>query len=363
MKVLVIGCGNGAFATAGDLSNQGHQVTLFVDKKHAKNFDEIKKDNIINCVGIGPVGPIKIHKITCDLEDAIKEYDVIMPVTPSYAQDEIATYLTPYLRDGDKIILSPGSTGGSLVFAKIIHTLRPELKIKIAELHTLPYTARKINANTVNISLMTKIMYFAAFPAIYNQEMYDLTKQFYPAIELVTDVLEASMNNGNATTHPAPVVLNAGKIEYYKKHYHYKEGITPSVGRVVQLIDDERKAICHAFGYKEIDIKERLSMMGYTPYAETVYDCIQGSKEVFLPLEGPNDLNGRYLAEDAPLSLLAMASLGRAIGVKVPLMESVVHLAAALKNEDYWTTGRTLEKMGLDNKSIEEIKDFLQKGY
>ena len=75
MKVLVIGCGNGAFATAGDLSNQGHQVTLFVDKKHAKNFDEIKKDNIINCVGIGPVGPIKIHKITCDLEDAIKEYD------------------------------------------------------------------------------------------------------------------------------------------------------------------------------------------------------------------------------------------------------------------------------------------------
>lgn len=363
MKVLVIGCGNGAFATAADLSAKGHEITLFVDEKHAHNFKEIKKNNTIKTTGVGPTGDIKISKITTNLEEAMKDYELIIPVTPSYAQEEIAIYLVPHLKDGDKIILSPGSTGGSLVFAKVFHDLRPELKVKIAEIHTLPYTARKVGKDGVNISLMTNVMYFAAFPAKYNQEMLDLIHIFYPTVTLVHDVLEASMNNGNATTHPAPVVLNAGKIEYYGKHYHYKEGITPSVGRVIQMIDDERKNICHAFGYKEVDIKDRLELMGYCPHGDTVYECIQGSTDIFLPLEGPNDLNGRYLAEDAPLSLLAMASIGRAAGVPTPLMDSVVNLAAALKNENYWETGRTLEKIGLNNKNIEEMKTFLQEGY
>lgn len=363
MKITVIGCGNGAFATAADLSARGYEITLYVDPDHEKNFEEIRKDNIINCIGEGPKGPIKIHKITCNITEAMEDYDLIMPVTPSYAQEEIARSLLPFLKDGDKILLSPGSTGGSLVFAKIIHDKNPKLKVKISEVHTLPYTARKVDDKTVDISLMARMMYFSTFPSCYNQEMYEIVEELYPVIVMVEDVLESSLNNGNATTHPAPVVLNAGKIEYYGKHYHYKEGITPSVGKVVQLIDDERKNICRAFGYKEVDIKERLAMMGYTPYADTVYDCIQGSTDIFLPLEGPNDLNGRYLAEDAPLSLLAMISVGRVAGVATPLMDSILNLAGALKSEDYWSTGRTLESMGLDDKNVHEMKAFLKTGY
>ncbi len=362
MKITIIGCGNGAFATAGDLSSRGHQITLYVNRKHGKNFEEIKRYNIINCIGVGPEGPVKIHKVTHDIEEAMADYDLIMPVIPSYAQDEIAESLLPYLKNGDKILLSPGSTGGALVFAKIFHDNRPKLKVKISEFHTLPYTARKVNPSTVNISLMCKILYFATFPAIYNEEMFAIAKDLYPASVMVEDVLESSMNNGNATTHPAPVVLNAGKIEYYGKHYHYKEGMTPSVAGIVQLIDDERKNICRALGYKEVDIKERLYLMGYAPQADTVYESIQGS-DVFLPIEGPNDLGGRYLAEDAPLSLLAMSSLGRAVGVETPLMDSIVHLGGALRGENYWETGRVLEHMGLDNKSITEIKEFLKYGY
>lgn len=214
----------------------------------------------------------------------------------------------------------------------------------------------------MNISLITKVMYFAAFPAKYNQEMYDLIHPIYPNLQMMADVLETGLNNGNGTTHPAPVVLNAGKIEYYKKHYHYKEGITPSVGNVVQLIDDERKNICRAFGYQQIDIKDRLYQMGYCPRKDTVYACIQGSTDIFLPLEGPNDLNGRYLVEDGPYTLVCMASVAKIVGVQTPLMDSVVNLAAALKGEDYWTIGRTLEKIGLDGMTKEEIADYLQNG-
>ena len=362
MKITVIGCGNGAFATAADLSARGYEITMYVSPDHSRNFDAIRDSKTIQCTGKGPNGPVKIHEITHDVELAMKDPDLIIPVTPTFAHEAIAKDIAPYIKDGDKLFISPGSTGGALVFAKVFRDCGVLDKVKIAEVHTLPYTARRKGQDGVHISLITDVMYFAAFPAKYNQEMYDLIHPIYPNLQVMTDVLEAGLNNGNGTTHPAPVVLNAGKIEYYGKHYHYKEGITPSVGRVVQLIDDERKAICHAFGYKEIDIKDRLHDMGYCPKKDTVYECIQGSTDIFLPLEGPNDLNGRYLVEDGPFTLVAMAGVAKAAGVATPLMDSVVNLAGALKNEDYWKTGRTLDKIGLDGMTVSQIKEYLQNG-
>lgn len=362
MKITVIGCGNGAFATAADLSYRGHEVTMYVQESHKKNFDGIRSSQTIMCTGKGPKGLIKIHRITHDIALAMDDPDLIIPVLPSFAHEDVAKTIAPYIKKGDKIFLSPGSTGGALVFAKVLRDCNKLDDVKLCEVHTLPYTARRVGQDGVNISLITQIMYFAAFPAKYNQEMFDLINTIYPNLILMNDCLETGLNNGNGTTHPAPVVLNAGKIEYYGKHYHYKEGITPSVGNVVQMIDDERKNICKAFGYQEIDIKDRLYKMGYCPRKDTVYECIQGSTDIFLPLEGPNDLNGRYLVEDAPYTLVCMAEIGKIVGVNTPLMEAIVNLASALKNENYWRIGRSLEKIGLNNMSIEQIKNYLQNG-
>ena len=362
-KITIIGGGNGAFAAAADLSSRGFEVTLFEEPEFRSNIEKVLKTGVIHCVGVGPVGDFRLHQVTTDLESALRGADVIMPITPAYAQETVAQSLAPYLKPGDRIVLTPGSTGGALVFAKKLHELGKMEDIRIAEMHTLPYAARKVDEDTVNILLIAKLMYFAAFPAKYNQEMYDLVKPLYPPIQLVKDVLETSLNNGNAASHPAPVVLNAGKIEYYGKHYHYKEGITPSVANVNQQIDNERKNICEAFGYEKIDIKDRLYRMGYCPLRKNLYESYQGSTNIFLSIEGPNSLEGRYLTEDAPCSLVAMAALAKAVDVKTPLMDSVVNLASALKGQDYWAIGRTLEKMGLDGKNKDEIEWFVNNGY
>jgi opine dehydrogenase len=362
MKITVIGCGNGAFATAADLSDRGFEVTLYVQLAHEKNFKSIRENKVIQCSGVGPEGPVRIHEITNDLRIAMRDPDLIIPVLPAYAHEDVARAIAPYIKPGDKIFLSPGSTGGSLIFAKVLSECGKFENVRLCEVHTLPYTARRVGEDGVNISLITKTLYFAAFPAIYNDEMFDLVYQLYPNIKMMDDVLETGLNNGNGTTHPAPVVLNAGKIEYYGKHAHYREGITPSVGRVIQKIDDERKEICRAFGYGEIDIKDRLYRMGYCKKKETVYDCIQSSTDVFMPLDGPNDLDSRYLVEDTPCTLVCMTELARLAGVEVPVMESVVNLAGALKGEDYRVSGRTLESLGLGGMSIDEIKEFLHYG-
>jgi opine dehydrogenase len=362
MKITVIGCGNGAFATAADLSDRGFDVTLYVQLAHEKNFDAIRKNKVIQCSGVGPEGPVRISEVTNDLRIAMRDPDLIVPVLPAFAHEDVARAIAPYIKKGDKIFLSPGSTGGSLVFAKVFRECGKLDDVKLAEVHTLPYTARKVGDDGVNISLIAKELYFSAFPAIYNEEMFDIVYQLYPNIVMMHDVLETGLNNGNGTTHPAPIVLNAGKIEYYGRHAHYREGITPSVAKVIQKIDDERKDICRAFGYREIDIKDRLFRMGYCPRKDTVYDCIQGSADVFMPLDGPNDLGSRYLVEDAPCTLVCMVELAHLAGVEVPLMESIVSLAGALRSDDYWVSGRTLEKVGLDGMTIDEIREYLYYG-
>lgn len=362
MKITVIGCGNAAFAAAADLSSRGYEITLFAGESHKKNFEAIKDTKTIKAFGVGPEGDIPIHEITTNIDLAMKDPDLIICTVPSNAHEDVAKQIGPYLKEGDKLFICPGSTGGALVFAKAFRDMGVLDKVKICEIHTLPYTARKVGKDGVNISLLVKTMYFAAFPAKYNQEMFELIKPLYPDIKMMHNVLEVGLNNGNATTHAAPVVMNAGKIEYYHKHMQFKEGMTPAVAHVVQLLDDERKEICKALGFCSPDIKDRLANMGYVEKRDTLYECIQTSTEVYLKLDGPNELNHRFVTEDVPYCMVPMAELADVLGVRAPLFHSVVYMASAMMFTDYFKSGRTLEKLGLFGMNKEEIESYLQNG-
>jgi opine dehydrogenase len=47
-------------------------------------------------------------------------------------------------------------------------------------------------------------------------------------------------------------------------------------------------------------------------------------------------------------------------GLKVPVVESCIHIASAYNDEDYFTTGRTLEKMGLGDMTVEQIDQAME---
>ncbi|WZL73033.1 NAD/NADP octopine/nopaline dehydrogenase family protein [Clostridiaceae bacterium 35-E11] len=362
-RIAIIGAGNGGYAAAADLALAGYEISLYEDERFKENIQELLVSKTIDLTGVGRTGKARINQVTTDIEEAISGADLILPIVPAYAFKVFAEKIAPFIKKGDRIVLAPGSTGGTLIVSKILYEKGKIDGVKIAEMHTLPYACRKTGPTSVNILLECRKLYFATFPAKYNEEMYNIVKEIYPSIELVNDVLESSLNNGNPVSHPAPVVLNAGKIEYYKgEHFHYKEGITPSVARVNEKIDIERQKICEKFGYNTISAQQRLQLMGYVPNRKTLYESYRDS-EVFSPLKGPKDLNDRYLTEDTPCSLVALSSIANAVGIKTPVMDSVITLASALKDQDYWKIGYNLETLGLNGMSINQIKDFLQNGY
>lgn len=365
-NITILGGGNGAFCAAADLTLRGFDVTIYEDPKFVKNVEDIMKDKVINLVGPGPEGAAKIKNVTTDLAEALKDADIIMPVSPAFAQETVAKTLVPFLKEATEpvvIFLCPGSCGGCLVYGKIFHEAGVWDKVKLCEVNTLPYAARKVDANTVKMIMRAPEIFFAAFPAKNNEELYEMVKPMFSSVVQFSDVLETTLNNGNIDSHATPVVLNAGKIEYYGKHAHYREGITPSVAKVNDRINHERMSVCEALGYKPIDIRERLERTGYCKACDSLYDTYQTSTDVFMTIEGPNKLSDRYLTEDAPCSLVFIANLAHSIGVETPAMDAITTLASTLMSEDYWTTGRTLDVVGLAGMTKEEMIKFVKEGY
>lgn len=391
-KVCIMGGGNGGFAAAADLTMRGYEVSLYEDPRFAGSIAGIKETKTINLSIKGVYqGAFTLRKVTTDLADALDDVDLVIPISPAFAQEDVAKSLVPYLKEGMIIFLCPGSCGGGLVYGKIFHEAGVYDKVKICEISTLPYATRKISGDSVNILLQTPELWFSAFPAKYNDELFELVDPLFPGITPMTDVLETALNNGNIDSHATPVVLNAGKIGHIahtrklmaegaedkynefehlsREHFHYRHGISPEVAKVVEKISRERMALCEALGYKPIHILERLVRTGYCPKTDDLtpdelYTAYRRSEGIFMDIGGPNDLHARYLTEDAPCSLVFCANLAKVLDVPTPLMDSITYVASALLSENYWETGRTLDTVGMGHcKTAEEMKKFVYEGY
>jgi opine dehydrogenase len=62
------------------------------------------------------------------------------------------------------------------------------------------------------------------------------------------------------------------------------------------------------------------------------------------------------------MSLVPMVSIGNQLGVGTPTLSALVHVASVIHQTDYWKEGRTMDRVGLAGKSVEEIRLLAVKG-
>ena len=134
-RVAVLGAGNGGKATAADLALQGKRVRLYETPSFAEaNLSGIT-DLQLHCSG-DVQGVAKLEHISSELDLALNvvnnsyetAVDTIFICTVVQAHSVIAKMLVPFLMQWPKdkyplVVLNPGSTGGSLMMAKIWHEM------------------------------------------------------------------------------------------------------------------------------------------------------------------------------------------------------------------------------------------------
>lgn len=360
-KFAVIGAGHGGKAMAAHLALMGFKVSLY--NRTSSHIEVIKKRGGIELDGDEnvPHGFGKLERVTSDIGEAIENIDVIMVVLPSSAHAEVAANMAPHLKDGQMIILHPGRTCGALEFSKVIRDSGCKADVTIAEAETFIYAARSDGPAAARIFRVKEALPLAALPATRTQSVLDAINEAYPQFFDGGDVLHTSLNNMGAIFHPALTLLNAGWIEATHGDYQfYIDGVTPSVARMLEVLDRERVTVASALGIRARTALEWLKL-AYDTDGEDLHEAIH-NQPGYYGIKAPPTLNHRYIFEDIPMSLVPIASLGMRYGVSVRGMESIIRIGSIIHRTDYWRRGRTVEKLGLEQWSVSELTRFVQEG-
>jgi opine dehydrogenase len=183
----------------------------------------------------------------------------------------------------------------------------------------------------------------------------------YPQFIDGIDVLHTGLNNMGAIFHPAIAILNAGRIEASHGDFEfYIDGVTPSVARILEVLDRERVTVASALGLRARTGLEWLQL-AYDTQGDDLHEAIH-NQPGYYGIKAPNTLKHRYIFEDVPMSLVPMAALGTRYGVSVRGMDSMIRLANFIHRTDYWRRGRTLDKLGVDQFSVTELQEFVRDG-
>ncbi len=371
--VAVLGGGNGGHAVAANLSLNGYKVNFFELPQFAESFERVLRTKEIRIEGVSIDGTAKLNLATTDIQQAIKDAEVLFVVTPAFGHKAMAEACAPFVQDGQIIVLMPGS-GGSLEFVKIFKQRKVKREITFAETCTLPYGARLKSSGHVSVFIHAVILPTGVFPSKRTNEVIPKLKQYYPIITPAKDVLEAAINNPNPVVHPVATLLSATRIEHAKgEFYLYAEGMTPSVARAYESLNQERLSICKALGYQLYhwdNLEFRDYNLGETEeecryrILNTSMDAAFGKDGIYagIKMKGPEHMKDRYVTEDVPYGMVLLSTLGNLLGVPTPTHDAVIQLSSVVNRTDYWRTGRGMKELDLSKWDKKGLKKFLKEG-
>ena len=115
----------------------------------------------------------KLRGATMDIEEAVKDTDVILVVVPSFAQKPIFKKMISYLKDSQHVIIIPGNYGG-LRLKKMMTDLGIKKEITVSETVSLPYACRIATYNTVMIYKKKFRLKIASSPSRNSPQALDI---------------------------------------------------------------------------------------------------------------------------------------------------------------------------------------------
>lgn len=355
LKIAICGAGNGGVAAALEMTKRGHTVTLYHSKGRTKGLDTLSETKTATLNG----EPITFHDFTTD-PAAMANQDVIMLTIPAFAIEDVAKEIIPYLEDGQMVYINCAAALGALRFRNLMTEMGVNTNIMVGESMSLTYASRyDQKSNSATIFGHNKYNMFSAYPATDTDAMLDVLSDMYDYLIPVKNIIEVLLNNGNPESHPGPSILNAGRIDYAgDSFYLYSQGMTEHTINVVHEIDKERQAICAALGFEVMDKSARSVRTGYFDDGKTLLEQYHTSP-LLKDLLGPTHLENRYITEDVSNGLVLWASIGDAIGVNTPTMDSVIQLTGILLQRNYFDIGMTLEKLGINVDSAAALNEVM----
>ncbi|HHT45963.1 MAG TPA: NAD/NADP octopine/nopaline dehydrogenase [Firmicutes bacterium] len=346
MNISVLGAGNGGTAVAAELSLQGHEVTLIKTSNamHDQNFNFLlEHSGVVNLIEKEKTVTARIKHITRDLSHLSESEVVIVYIQTNYHEDLIKR-IKRYLRDGQILLLNPGYLSTAYVLKHC-----SDIDLTICEAQSSFLDCRISEPGTIRIGFRNVRNPLGIYPVSRIKESQEiLNKLGFPFVYLPS-VIEAALHNPNLIVHTIGAIMSIPRIEKTKGDYcMYHEVFTPSVWRILEVLDSEKMDVMDKLGCK------RVSYVEACKYRNTLDDS-RDAKEVFfwyanMPTraKGPVAVDSRYISEDVPQGLVLLETLGLKLNVETPICTALINIASASLGRNLRLEGRTVERLGED---------------
>jgi opine dehydrogenase len=353
--VAVLGAGAGGLSCAAELSLAGHQVRLW-----NRGAGALPAGGVISYTGVLGEGSVTAAAVSTDLAGTVAGADAVVVSLPALGHGAVFAGLAA-LGCAAPVVLNPGHTGGALHLRRVFAARGVPLP-PVAELSTLTYVARRSpgDPSAVRITGRAGQVRCAALPG--GAEAAACAAALFPGtVSTAPDVLATSLSNVNLVLHPPGAILSAAWVEATGGAFtFYVDAMTDGVGRVIDALDGERRAVAAAFGHALPPLTGEMALVGTVPAAlaaggDTAAAVRAG--EANKTLYAPGSLRHRYYQEDFPYAVTPFLALAGIAGVDTPVAAALLTVARALSADldEGLDGGLDAAGLGIDGLTVDGL--------
>lgn len=393
MPIAVLGAGAVGKAIAGDCALGGAKVRICDFAPFAeKTLKNVEKVGIkfygeqVNLYGFEREGFAKMDKVTIDVAEAVKGAGIIVIATPTFGHKPFFEKLIPCLEDGQVIHIFPDNFG-TLIFRKMMREAGCTKKVIIGGWSSSTYGSRVdmpggVITHKIRVYYRAITLRGAAMPATDTEAFIESSK-YLPSMDAVTEgegavagdtVLDTGFSNVNPVLHCPGAILGVSTMENFGTIFGddkyqfsiYSHAYCPSISQVQYTFYQEECSLADTIGvgiqpYEKEHFFSRENVLGQE-YMGLDYLIPFDKQDPIQYGTGPFTMENRYITEDIPVGCYVYQQLGNVYGVQTPVVDSMISLACAILGRDLTAKGYTLEYIGIDNMTKEELNDYLRTG-
>ncbi|MGF6508395.1 NAD/NADP octopine/nopaline dehydrogenase family protein [Paraburkholderia sp. 32] len=353
MQVTIVGAGAIALGYAAYLIQNGHKPKVW-SPSGARTAD------FVAGLPLHVKGAVEgqFYLEVCGKAEDVGDADVIILALPAYGYRFVLDSIIPYIRAHHSVIISAHLSFAALYISQRLAARG--LVIPIAAWSTTVLTCKTQSARAITVGTIRAKVDMAAFPTRHIHRIHTTcVSLFGDRFALKDDLLTLTLSNVNPQDHMGIALANLTRIEKGES-WSQNSNLTPTVGRLLEALDQERLTIAAAFGKSVRTTFDhcRLSfgVVGDSLSAISEQLVRQGSD----PL-GPRDIATRYVLEDVPFGLVPTLRLAELAGVRAPLHEGGVVILGACYGRDFVADNDILPEIG--PLQIDTLKRLVVDGY
>ncbi|MDP9840387.1 opine dehydrogenase [Neorhizobium huautlense] len=340
MKVGIAGAGAIAMGYAALLLSRGHEAGIWSPSGN-------RTVDLLDGKSLKATGAIEgeFHPAVCQSASELADADVIVLALPAYGQRFVIDALVPHLQNRHTVVIS-----GHLSFASLYLAGRLAergLQLPVIAWNTTALTCKSQSFTEIRIGALRKIVSIAVVPTrMADQGLEICIALFGERFALQNDLVTITLSNLNPQSHLAIALCNLTRFERAEV-WGQRENMTPTVGRFIEALDQERLSLAAALGKTVGSVfdhyRNSFGLSGQSVAGLSAQQVERGAD-----VAGPKTIDSRYVLEDVPFGLVPLLRLAEMAGIDLPLHRSGVAILSACYGRDFMSENDLLLKSHLE---------------